>query len=142
MHNKQCSSPWVARNVLLYICADLCHNYICSFGVAHPIEMVVVNAASVSANCGGSATIAAIRCVFMFRAPLCLQMMVGPVLCGSHPLTWGMWGVIATVSVATSHSGYSVLGAAAHDEHHLKFKCGPTPRLFLFKITAAQSTNR
>ena len=56
------------------------------------------------------------------------QMMVGPVLCGSHPLTWGLWGWVATISVATSHSGYVPLGAAAHDEHHMKFKCAWIPK--------------
>ena len=61
----------------------------------HPIEMIVVNAAS---------------------------MMVGPIVCGSHPIPWATWGAIATISVATSHSGYE-MGTERHDMHHRDFNC-------------------
>jgi sterol desaturase/sphingolipid hydroxylase (fatty acid hydroxylase superfamily) len=67
----------------------------------HPLEMMVVNAAS---------------------------LMVGPVLMGSHPAIWSLWGLIATFSVTSSHSGYGpgspVPGAAGqHDRHHEEFNC-------------------
>ena len=45
-------------------------------------------------------------------------MMVGPVLCGSHPALWGLWGVVAVSSVSTSHSGYCGVDADRHDQHH------------------------
>ena len=72
----------------------------------HPVEMVVVNAAS---------------------------MMIGPLVCGSHPYTWSIWGAIATCSVATSHSGYTseVGGSFEHDKHHQDFSCNFGVALYL-----------
>lgn len=75
----------------------------------HPVEMVVVNAAS---------------------------MMVGPVVLGSHPAIWGLWGVIATSSVTISHSGYGPGGplpgaTGLHDRHHEEFNCNYGVALYL-----------
>ena len=53
--------------------------------------------------------------------------MVGPLVCGSHPLTWGLWGSITGAFVAATHSGYSPPLPAplaafdnfkSHDLHH------------------------
>ena len=62
----------------------------------HPVEMIFVNVGS---------------------------MMAGPVLLASHPCIWGLWGIIATTSVALSHSGYvpEYGGSVEHDLHHQRF---------------------
>lgn len=60
-------------------------------------------------------------------------MMVGPIVMGSPPAFWGLYGVVVTISVSTSHSGYvpEIGGSNEHDMHHEFFNCNYGVALYL-----------
>ena len=60
-------------------------------------------------------------------------MMVGPIVMASSPAFWGLWGVVVTISVSTSHSGYvpDKGGSNEHDLHHEFFNCNYGVALYL-----------
>ncbi|KNE55368.1 hypothetical protein AMAG_01268 [Allomyces macrogynus ATCC 38327] len=51
-------------------------------------------------------------------------VLLGPVVMGSHPLTTGLWTVVAIATTIHTHSGYELWGmpsARKHDWHHYAF---------------------
>jgi methylsterol monooxygenase len=49
------------------------------------------------------------------------SMMVGTIICASHPFTFAVWSLLALKTVAATHSGYRGFNGEKHDYHHEQF---------------------
>ena len=50
-----------------------------------------------------------------------MGVLLGPILTCCHPITGYVWVMNALVSTSASHSGYGMLNADYHDQHHQFF---------------------
>jgi len=64
----------------------------------------------------------AVACTFAHPIEFCvgnaLGVVLGPALTNCHPYSAAFWCAFAMLSTSGSHSGYFLLGAESHDQHH------------------------
>ena len=64
----------------------------------------------------------AVACMYANPLEFCygnaMGMQLGPALTNCHPRAAAFWMAFGLISTSMSHSGYRILGAVGHDQHH------------------------